>query len=84
MNYEDQEKDQLKARVQKLEEKLHIEKEKHHNQADLMRFFQTDRDKPPVRKVLEIKVPERSLKVLKYKRQAKFTKKAKLVPGSTY
>ena len=62
---------------------MHIKKEKHHNQTDLKKYFQTDKVKPLVKKVLEIRVPESSLKVLKYKRQTKFTKKAEVVPGST-
>ena len=62
---------------------MHIKKEKHHNQADLKKYFQTDKVKPLVKKVLEIKVPDRNLKVLKYKRKVKMAKKGDVVPGST-
>ena len=41
-----------------------------------MKFFQSDKEKPPVRKVLEIKVPENTCKIKKKKNKVKRAKKA--------
>ena len=62
---------------------MHIEKGKHHNQADLKKYFQTYKVKPPVKKLLEFTVQENKLKVLKDKKQVKFAKNDKRAPGST-